>query len=345
MSKNTHCKNIFMLFFKYSILIIVAVLSGCSTPYLEQGFKSEADFAFAKKFQLTPAEVEFAKASKLRAWDVTGLRQHNITSKNSYDFIINEMQTSGFSKKFPNADIFDYLYWRPEAIKNKITVLEQISYHNNMVKKEKEDIKINALTQDFKKIVAEFDKNLSERKYFLACKSSERLKDFNENTNSYPSSFRNDIQIFSNKIKTTCERVAPSLKEANKLVEVAKKEEKIKNYARACDILVQASTMTERSNEAIEKFRTNMCVAELWRLNYIVNSSSCKAIFSARNSCALVAGSSNYSPCMRIRYGSSYTSDLESQCTSAEKDRSNSQFMREFNEACNADFSCRLMSK
>ena len=343
MSTNTLCKNILMLFFKYSILILVAVLSGCSSPYLEQGFQSEADFLFAKKFQLTPAEVEFAKASKLSARDVTSLRKYNITNKISYDFISNEMRTSGFDKKFPKADIEDYLYWRPEAIRNNRTVLEQISYHNNMIKKEQEEIKINALIQDFKKIAAEFDKNLSGRQYFLACKSGERIKDFNENINLYPLSFRNDIKSSANKLKSICESIAPSLVQANKLVENAKKEEQSKNYAKACDILFQASNMIDRSNEGIEKFRKNMCIADVCRLTNIIYSSPCQAIFSARNSCALVAGSSNYSACMRIRYGSSYTSGLENQCLSTVKDRSNSQFFKEFVETYNPELFCRMM--
>ena len=126
MSTNTLCKNILMLFFKYSILIIVAVLYGCSTPYLEQGFKSEADFTWAKLYELTPADVEFARAAKLSSVDLWKLKKYNILNKKAYDLIINEMRTAGYNQEFPNENIHDYLYMRAEAIRNNRTVRDEL---------------------------------------------------------------------------------------------------------------------------------------------------------------------------------------------------------------------------
>jgi hypothetical protein len=156
------------------IVIVLFALTGCSTPYLEQGFKSEADFTWAKLYELTPADVEFARAAKLSSVDLWKLKKYNILNKNAYDLIINEMRTTGYNQEFPNANIHDYLYMRAEAIRNNRTVRDELL-----------NMRATSLRKEEEKRIAELAKKAMEEKEELRIKNEKLNSDRAETEAEY----------------------------------------------------------------------------------------------------------------------------------------------------------------
>ena len=85
---------------------------GCGTPYLERGFKSEADYVFAQSANLSPIGVERFKSA-------------GVSDPSAYHAAVSEMHTTGYSTSNDVDDVLEYVRDRFEGAKTGTSALQR----------------------------------------------------------------------------------------------------------------------------------------------------------------------------------------------------------------------------
>ena len=323
-----------MRFCKYLSIVLLALISACSAPYIEHGFNSESDFLWAKNYNLTPSEVKFGRDSNLTALEVAKLRGYNISDKKSYDFIKNEMSSTGYNKEFPQSTVFDYLYIRPEALRNNRTVREHLLYIRKTKEKERMDSNNAIIFDELKQQFEQYEISNKNGQYITSCSRGNTIIDRLSPIVGDDVRFQRFIRDFKPELKISCNKAELKLLQANKFSDSGFDHLKNNNYAEACNNLTEANTILEGSIPYILESKNKTCVFEHFRLAAIVNSDECQKIFKSRNSCATVSGDKlNYEPCMKIKFGYSYTKKIENQCLYSEIQLNKTQYLKDLNKA------------
>jgi hypothetical protein len=102
----------FKTFCYRTALVASLFLTACGSPYLEQGFKTEADYDFAKSANLSPIGVDRFKSA-------------GVSNASQYKAAADEMRATGYSKSNEVDEVLNYAQDRFEGAKNGVSASQQ----------------------------------------------------------------------------------------------------------------------------------------------------------------------------------------------------------------------------
>ena len=147
---------------KYFILIFVSIilLSGCGTPWREQGYSSPQDYDLAQAAATNPQGVEM-------------LNNVGITTPNDYKNAITEMNASGYSKTNNRSDVYWFSKDRFDGRSKGRSALDQRSFRlEENLKEQQRKLEAERLENKRKADLAE-----AEQKKKLQQQAEQKVKD------------------------------------------------------------------------------------------------------------------------------------------------------------------------